>query len=88
VDLQKDREVGCSSYAVDIRPKFTDEDVLHMNDMVGMDLGSYETVRDNAELILERLQSASGPMPPPPRGPWSPEWIQCFRQWISEGKRP
>jgi len=27
-------------------------------------------------------------MPPAPRGPWSPEWIQCFQQWMAAGKQP
>jgi len=56
-----------------------------MNDMVGMDLASYEVVRDNADLILERLQDTGNPMPP---DPWPSEWIECFRQWIASGKRP
>ena len=59
-DSAKQSAASCASFATDIRPKFTDEDVEHMNDMVGMDLSSYETVRDNADLILsdcrERLQ--------------------------------
>lgn len=87
-DSAKQSAAGCASFATDIRPKFTDEDVEHMNDMVGMDLSSYETVRDNADLILERLQSVSSPMPPEPRGPWPAEWIECFQQWITNGKRP
>ena len=88
VDSSKDKQAVCASYAADIRPKFTDEDVQHMNDMIGMDLGSYETVRANADVILERLESTSSPMPPPPRGPWPPDWIECFRQWMANGKQP
>lgn len=76
----------CSSFKTDVRPKFTDEDVTHMNDMVGMDLNDYVTVRDNADLILERLQDAGNPMPPEPRGPWPADWIACFQQWIKNGK--
>ena len=78
---------GCTSYATDIRPKFTTQDIDHMTDF-GMDLGNYESVRDNADLILTRLLDADNPMPPPPRGPWSPEWIQCFKDWMKNGKKP
>jgi hypothetical protein len=87
-DTTKQPGAGCVSYAADIRPKFTDEDVEHMNDMLGMDLASYETVRDNADLILERLQDTTRPMPPRPRGPWPQDWIDCFQQWIANGKQP
>jgi len=78
---------GCTSYATDIRPKFTDEDIDHMKDL-GIDLSDYPTVRDNADLILERLTDQNNPMPPAPRGPWPPEWIQCFQQWMAAGKQP
>jgi len=78
---------GCTSYATDIRPKFTTEDVDHMNDL-GLDLNDYSSVKDNADQILARLKDPDNPMPPPPRGPWSPEWIQCFKDWIANGKLP
>jgi hypothetical protein len=81
------RAEGCTSYETDIRPKFTTEDVDHMNDL-GMDLNDYSAVKDNADLILSRLKDTDNPMPPPPRGPWSPEWIECFEQWIQSGKLP
>lgn len=79
---------GCTSFKTDIRPKFTDEDVQHMNDQVGMDLNDYQTVKDNANLILKRLTDPGNPMPPAPRGPWPPEWIQCFGEWINNGRLP
>lgn len=78
---------GCTSYKTDIRPKFTTEDVDHMNGL-GMDLNDYLAVNSNADLILSRLTDPDSPMPPPPRGPWSAEWIQCFEQWIASGKLP
>jgi len=80
---------GCSSYKVDIRPKFTKEDIDHMNNMVGLDLSDYATVRDNADAILRRLQETDPGrlMPPPPREPWKQEWIDCFKQWIANGKQ-
>ena len=78
---------GCTSFQNDIRAKFTEEDVEHMNDF-GIDLSDYATVRDNADGILERLLDTMNPMPPRPRGPWSTDWIDCFRQWIDGGKQP
>jgi hypothetical protein len=61
--LREDKEMStqpygagkCASYATDIRPKFTDEDIDHMKDF-GVDLSDYATVRDNADLILTRLK--------------------------------
>jgi len=79
--------MSCKSYASDIRPKFTDEDVDHMN-RFGLDLNDFATVKDNADEILSRLEDTDRPMPPRPRGPWSPEWIQCFKDWIANGKLP
>ncbi len=78
---------GCTSFQKDIRPKFTDEDVEHMNDF-GIDLNDYATVRDGADLILTRLKDPDNPMPPTPRGPWPADWIECFQQWIDAGKQP
>ena len=78
---------GCTSFQNDIRPKFTEEDVEHMNDF-GIDLSDYATVSESADLILERLLDNVNPMPPKPRGPWSADWIDCFRQWIDGGKQP
>lgn len=87
MSTQPYRAGGCTSYATDIRPKFTTEDIDHMNDL-GIDLSDYATVSDNADLILTRLMDQDNPMPPAPRGPWPPDWIQCFQQWIDGGKQP
>ena len=78
---------GCTSFENDIRPKFTEEDIEHMNDF-GLDMSDYATVKENADSILTRLLDDVNPMPPRPRGPWSQEWIDCFRQWIDGGKLP
>ena len=69
-----------ASFARDIRPLFTDEDVEHMVDF-DLDLGSYDSVKKNAEGIYERL--ADGSMPP--GAPWPDERIARFRRWIDEG---
>ena len=86
-DSPQDLAAGCTSFAADIRPKFTDEDVAHMNEL-DLDLNDYTVVRDNADAILKRLKSTTRPMPPKPRGPWPPEWIACFQQWIDNGLQP
>ncbi len=69
-----------ASFARDIRPLFTDEDVEHMVDF-DIDLGSYDSVKENAEGIYERL--VDGTMPP--GMPWSDEQVSAFRRWIDEG---
>ncbi len=69
-----------ASFAQDIRPLFTDEDVEHMRDF-DIDLGSYDSAKKNAEEIYERL--ADGSMPP--GTPWPDEQIARFRGWIDEG---
>lgn len=83
---EADPAAACTSYETDIRPKFTTEDVDHMNDL-GLDLNDYSAVKSNADLILTRLTDPDNPMPPSPRGPW-PSEIQCFKEWIESGKLP
>ena len=78
---------GCTSFATDIRPKFTTQDVEHMIGM-GINLGDYSSVSSNAELILTRLTDTDNPMPPAPEGPWPADWIECFKDWIANGKQP
>ncbi len=48
------------------------------------DLWSFEDVRDNAEMILERLESGTMPCD----GPWSEGQIDRFRQWVRDGMQP
>ena len=70
------------SFARDIRPLFTPEDVEHMLDVdPDLDLGSYASVRENADDIERTL--ASGTMPP--GQPWPAEQVALFRRWMDEG---
>ncbi len=74
------------SFAKDIRPLFSDEDVQHMS--FRFDLSDYQDVKDNSALILDRIKRAKADpklMPPAPRGPWSPTKIQLFDDWIKGG---
>ena len=68
------------SFARDILPLITEEDVEHMRDF-DLDLSDYESVKASAEMVYERL--ADGSMPP--GEPWPDEDIAKVRQWIDEG---
>ncbi|RIK42526.1 MAG: hypothetical protein DCC55_08455 [Chloroflexi bacterium] len=70
------------SFARDIRPLFTDQDVAHMSYI--FDLSTYADVKANAELIYERLADQSMP----PGQPWPDEQVARFRRWIDEGMDP
>jgi hypothetical protein len=52
------------------------------------DLTNYEHVKANATIIKNRIDSADGPMPPPPFDPLTPDQIQLFEQWITDGCLP
>jgi hypothetical protein len=67
------------SFASDIRPLFRDQDVEAMS--FAFDLRDYETVKDNAEGIYERLADGSMPCD----AAWPDERIALFRRWIDEG---
>lgn len=66
----------------DIRQLFTDTDINHMRSQ-GLDLSSYDVVKDNAMIIYGQV--ASGGMPPPPEGPWPQAWVATFFNWINAG---
>lgn len=76
-----------TSFDLHIKPLFRpDPDVDHMLNQVGMDLTSYDVVKDYADAILERLTATDNTMMPPAAdgGPWPNEWIDLFRRWIFE----
>ncbi len=70
------------SFEADIRPLFREEDVESMAYV--FDLSSYEEVRDNAELIYDRV--ADGTMPCDDA--WPDSRITLFRSWIDSGMAP
>jgi len=81
--------MAAPSFAHDIRPLFTDEDVQHMK--FRFDLSSYQDVKNNSADILNRVSRPAGSpgiMPPPPRKPWSPAQVQLFKDWINGGFQP
>jgi hypothetical protein len=69
------------SFARDIRPLFTQEDIEHM---LGVDpslnLGSYDSVKAHASIIYRRL--SRGEMPP--GMPWPQEQVDTFQQWMDD----
>jgi hypothetical protein len=71
------------SYAKDIKPLFRSSDVASMK-RHGLDLGSYEDVRDSADNIISRLEDGSMPCD----GRWHKKDIDTFRRWVTDGKLP
>jgi hypothetical protein len=73
---------GEMSFAADVKPLFREDDRSSMD--FAFDLWSYDDVKTNAELILERV--ADGTMPCDEA--WSEDKVQVFRSWIDEGCPP
>jgi hypothetical protein len=81
--------VPIPSFARDIRPLFTDEDVRHM--AFAFDLTAYQDVKDHSAAILNRIKrDKTDPllMPPVPEGPWTAGQIQLFQDWITDDFQP
>ena len=70
------------SYESDIKPLFREEDRAAM-DFV-FDLWSYDDVKANADLILERLTDGTMPCDEP----WDDARIETFRSWVAGGCPP
>lgn len=70
------------SFETDIKPLFREEDRDAM-DFV-FDLWKYDDVKENAGLILERIQDGSMPCDLE----WTPEQIATLQQWIDAGAQP
>jgi hypothetical protein len=68
-----------TSFAAHIRPLFRDSDIAAMEGW--FDLADHATVKENADLILERLEDGSMPCD----GGWSDEQIALFRAWRDGG---
>jgi hypothetical protein len=81
--------MATTSFATDIRPLFRDDpDVAHMQPQ-GIDLSSYDDVKNNADLIYGTLNGTPFLMPPANAGgPWPAEQIALFKRWIDEGCQP
>jgi hypothetical protein len=71
------------SFARDIRPLFTDMDVMHM--LGSMNLGERASVFEHGDAIYATV--SSGEMPPPDSGEtaWTPEMCATFKKWMEQG---
>lgn len=74
-----DQEVGFES---EIRPLFREKDVESMS--AKFDLSSYDDVKASADAILGAVSGGSMPCD----GPWPPERVALFRDWVAAGCPP
>ena len=65
-----------------VKPLFREKDRDSMS--FAFDLGSYDEVSENADLILRRLKSGTMPCD----GPWPAERVDLFQRWMQTGKQP
>ena len=70
------------SFAEDVKPLFREEDRDSMD--FAFDLWSYDDVKANAALILERVEDATMPCD----ATWSEDKLHVLRSWIVEGCPP
>ena len=77
------------SFESDILPLFTKMAVDHMEGL-GIELSSYDFMKqpDNAQSVYDQV--TSGSMPPPDSGeePWSDEKVKLFKDWMDGGFQP
>lgn len=72
------------SFATDIRPLFRDKPDVEAMKRLGLDLSSYQDVKDQADEIYLRLEDGSMPCDEP----WPGERIALFKRWLDEGMAP
>ena len=70
------------SFETDIKPMFREEDRDAMEFV--FDLWKYDDVKENAELIYQRIEDGSMPCD----REWAPEQLATLRQWIDAGSQP
>lgn len=70
------------SFAADIKPLFREDDRAAMD--FAFDLWSFDDVKTNADMILERIEDGSMPCDEP----WNEQQIETLRSWITEGCPP
>ncbi len=66
-------------FAAEIKPMFREEDREAMD--FAFDLWSYDDVKSNAELILERIEDGTMPCDET----WEPSKIEMLKAWIAAG---
>jgi hypothetical protein len=68
------------SFEQHIKPLFRERDRLSMT--FAFDLWDVDDVRSNADAIFGRLSQGTMPCD----GAWSPDRVELFGRWITEGK--
>jgi tyrosinase len=76
--------VASPTYMADIRFFFRPVDVEHMAKK-GIDLGTYEGVKNNALAVYAHTAPPNAEMPPEEDSKWSAERSQTFKNWIING---
>ena len=69
-------------FEADIRSLFRPIDQEEM--AYAFDLWSFDDVKSNAELILERVEDGTMPCDVP----WTEEQLDTFRRWVADGFPP
>ena len=72
------------SFATDIRPLFRDTPDVDTMQSIGLDLSSYDDVKQNAPGIHARVADGSMPCDEP----WPNERVALFKRWMDEGMAP
>jgi len=67
------------SFERDIKPLFRDSDRSEMS--WAFDLWSHDDVKNNADVIVERLETGDMPCD----DSWPPEQVARFRRWMEAG---
>jgi succinate dehydrogenase/fumarate reductase cytochrome b subunit len=80
---KKEVSMGAPSFAADIRPLFREKDIAAMKPK-GVDLSSYEGVKNRAQDIYARLSAKEMPCD----GSWSAEDMKRFKEWMESGMVP
>jgi tyrosinase len=72
------------TYLADVRHFFEAEDLDHMG-RLGVDISTYETLKERATSVFFRTKPPNATMPPDPARHWSPERSETFANWIRNG---
>jgi hypothetical protein len=77
------------SFKSDILPLFTAMDIEHMEGF-GVELDSYDYMKQPGNAKSVYYQVSSGLMPPPDSGedPWSEDKVALFDEWMEGGFQP
>ena len=71
------------TYHGNIKQMFRQFDIDSMQQF-GIDLSTYEGVKENAPSIYKAVQGGTMPCD----APWSPEWVNTFQEWMNGGLLP